>query len=290
LLAAIRKGATSRVLAEFERLADKEPQAFTKIWDAFGAVLKEGIYEDFERRDELLKLARFKTTASADEWRSLKDYVAALKPNQTAIYYIAGDDIARLKASPHLEGFRARGVEVLLLPDPVDTFWVMSGIGFDGKPFKSVTQGAADLTLIPRLDAAQAATPAAAPAVADFLVFVKTTLGDAVAEVRVSDRLTDSAVCLVAPDTGPDRALERILAGAGRLSSASKPILEVNSQHELVAALAALGDADRSFKEDAAHLLFDEARLRDGERPADAKAFSDRLARVLGRGLRQSQA
>jgi len=290
LLAAIRKGATSRVLAEFERLADKEPQAFTKIWDAFGAVLKEGIYEDFERRDELLKLARFKTTASADEWRSLKDYVAALKPNQTAIYYIAGDDIARLKASPHLEGFRARGVEVLLLPDPVDTFWVMSGIGFDGKPFKSVTQGAADLTLIPRLDAAQAATPAAAPAVADFLVFVKTTLGDAVAEVRASDRLTDSAVCLVAPDTGPDRALERILAGAGRLSSASKPILEVNSQHELVAALAALGDADRSFKEDAAHLLFDEARLRDGERPADAKAFSDRLARVLGRGLRQSQA
>ena len=290
LLAAIRKGATSRVLAEFERLADKEPQAFTKIWDAFGAVLKEGIYEDFERRDALLKLARFKTTASADEWRSLKDYVAALKPNQTAIYYIAGDDIARLKASPHLEGFRARGVEVLLLPDPVDTFWVMSGIGFDGKPFKSVTQGAADLTLIPRLDAAQAATPAAAPAVADFLVFVKTTLGDAVAEVRASDRLTDSAVCLVAPDTGPDRALERILAGAGRLSSASKPILEVNSQHELVAALAALGDADRSFKEDAAHLLFDEARLRDGERPADAKAFSDRLARVLGRGLRQSQA
>ncbi len=290
LLAAIRKGATSRVLAEFERLADKEPQTFAKIWDTFGAVVKEGIYEDFERRDALLKLARFKTTASGDEWRSLKDYVAALKPNQTAIYYIAGDDIARLKASPHLEGFRARGVEVLLLPDPVDTFWVMSGLGFDGKPFKSVTQGAADLTLIPRLDAAQAPPPLAAPGVADFLAFVKTTLGDAVAEVRASDRLTDSAVCLVAPDTGPDRALERILAGAGRLPSASKPILEVNPQHELVTALAALGDADRHFKEDAAHLLFDEARLRDGERPADAKAFSDRLARVLGRGLRQPQA
>jgi molecular chaperone HtpG len=97
-------------------------------------------------------------------------------------------------------------------------------------------------------------------------------------------------VCLVAPDTGPDRALERILAGAGRLPSASKPILEVNPQHELVAALAALGEADRGFKEDAAQLLFDEARLRDGERPVDAKAFSDRLARVLGRGLRQTQA
>ncbi len=113
-------------------------------------MLKEGIYEDFERRDALLKLARFKTTASGDEWRSLKDYVAALKTNQTAIYYLAGDEIARLKSSPHLEGFRARGIEVLLLPDPVDTFWVMPGVGFDGKPFKSVTQGAADLALIPR--------------------------------------------------------------------------------------------------------------------------------------------
>jgi molecular chaperone HtpG len=290
LLAAIRKGATSRVLAEFERLADKEPQSFAKIWDTFGAVVKEGIYEDFERRDALLKLARFKTTASADEWRSLKDYVAALKLNQTAIYYIAGDDIARLKASPHLEGFRARGVEVLLLPDPVDTFWVMSGLGFDGKPFKSVTQGAADLALIPLLDTAKEQSAEIAEAVKQFMVFLQGTLGDAVTQVRASDRLTDSAVCLVAPDSGPDRALERILAGAGRLSSASKPILEVNPRHELITALAGLGEGDRDFKEDAAHLLFDEARLRDGERPGDAKAFSDRLARVLGRGLRQPQA
>ncbi len=289
LLAAIKKGVTSRVLAEFERLADKEPETFAKIWDTFGAVLKEGIYEDFERRDTLLKLARFKTTASPDAWRSLKDYIAALKPNQTAIYYLAGDDIARLKASPHLEGFRARGVEVLLLPDPVDTFWVMPGVGFDGKPFKSVTQGAADLALIPRLDAARAVAPDVAPSVTDFLGFVKTTLGDAVADVRASDRLTDSAVCLVAPNSGPDRALERIFAGAGRVSAASKPILEVNPQHELIGALAALADSERGFKEDAAHLLFDEARLRDGDRLADAKAFSDRLARVLGRGLRQNR-
>ncbi len=289
LLAAIRKGVTGRVLAELERLADKEPAEFAKIWNTFGAVLKEGIYEDFERRDALLKLGRFKTTAS-DDWRSLKDYVAALKPNQTAIYYLAGDDIARLKSSPQLEGFRARGVEVLLLPDPVDTFWVAPGLGFDGKPFKSVTQGGTDLALIPPLDAAAAPPPQVAQGVTDFLAFVKSTLGDAVAEVRASDRLTDSAVCLVAPDSGPDRALERLLAGAGRLPSASKPILEVNPQHELVVALAALGEGDRGFKEDAAHLLFDEARLRDGERPADARLFSDRLGRVLSRGLHKDQA
>jgi len=291
LLAAIKKGTTSRVISELERLADKEPQAYAKIWETFGAVLKEGIYEDFERRDALLALARFKTTATAgsasdSSWRSLKDYVAALKTNQTAIYYLAGDDLERLKSSPHLEGFRARGIEVLLLPDPVDSFWVMPGVGFDGKPFKSVTQGAADLALIPRLDAAQETAPAVDEAVTAFLAFVKSALGEAVADVRASDRLTDSAVCLVAPDSGPDRALERLLAGAGRLNSASKPILEVNPRNELVVALAALGEDQRSFKEDAAHLLFDEARVLDGERPADARQFSDRLGRVLGRGLR----
>ena len=285
LLAAIKKGVTSRMFSELERLADKDPQGFARIWDVFGAVIKEGIYEDFERHDALLKLARFKTTAS-DAWRSLREYAASLRPNQTAVYYIAGDDLTRLKSSPHLEGFRARGIEVLLLTDPVDTFWVVPSAGFDGKPFKSVTQGAADLALISYLDAAQTAAPATSEPVKEFLAFLKRTLGEAVAEVRASDRLTDSAVCLVAPDKGPDRALERLLAGAGRLTSASKPVLEVNPQHELIAALAALGEADRTFKEDAAHLLFEEARLLDGDRPADARSFSDRLARVLKRGVR----
>jgi molecular chaperone HtpG len=290
LLAAIRKGVTGRVLTELERLADKEPDTFAKIWDTFGAVLKEGIYEDFERRDALLALSRFKTTASGGKWRTLKDYAADMKTNQTAIYYLAGDDMARLESSPHLEGFRARGIEVLLLSDPVDSFWVMSGLDFGGKPFKSVTQGAADLALIPLTDTKAAAPLEVAEAVKSFLAFVKTTLGDAVADVRASDRLTDSAVCLVAPDSGPDRALERILAGAGKLGSASKPIFEVNPRHETIAALAALGDGDHAFKEDAVYLLFDEARVLDGERPSDAKLFSGRLGRVLERGLKKTGA
>ena len=210
-------------------------------------MLKEGIYEDFERRDALLKLARFKSTASGDEWRSLRDYVAALKPNQAAIYYLAGDDIARLQSSPHLEGFRARGIEVLLLPDPVDSFWVMPGVAFEGKPFKSVTQGAADLASIPLTDTGKAQS-AIEETVKQFLAFVKITLGDEVAEVRASERLTDSAVCLVASESGPDRALEQILAGAGRLRSASKPILEVNPHHRLVVALAALGGDERGVQ------------------------------------------
>ena len=161
----------------------------------------------------------------------------------------------------------------------------MPGVSFDGKPFKSVTQGAADLASIARTDAKDETQAEAAPAVKIFVAFVKSTLGDAVSDVRVSDRLTDSAVCLVAPDSGPDRALEKILASAGRLPTAGKPILEVNPRHALVTALAALGENERAFKEDAAHLLFDEARVLDGERPADARSFSDRLARVLERGL-----
>src|SRR6516162_597300 len=285
LLAAIRKGATSRVLAELERLADKEPDNYKKIWDLFGVVLKEGVYEDFERRDALLALARFKTTAGGEAWRSLKEYVGALKPNQTAIYYLAGDDIERLKSSPHLEGFRARGIEVLLLSDPVDSFWVMSAGSFDGKPLKSVTQGAADLASIPLLDAKDEPAPELADAIKQFLVFIKTTLGDAVAEVRASERLTDSAVCLVASDVGPDRALERMLAGAGRLSSASKPILEVNPRHQLVVALAGLSGEQTRLKEDAVHLLLDEARVLEGDRPADPRSFSERLARVLEKSV-----
>jgi molecular chaperone HtpG len=284
ILEAIRKGLTGRVLGDLEKLADKEPEAYVKIWDAFSAVLKEGLYEDFERRDTLLSLARFKTTASPTGWRSLKDYVAGLKENQTAIYYLAGDDQARLESSPHLEGFRARGIEVLLLTDPVDSFWVTMSPSFDGKPLKSVTQGAADLALIPRSDDKEDPKPESDAGAGAFVAFVKTTLGDAVSDVRVSDRLTESAVCLVAPATGPDRQLEKLLAGSGRLGPAAKPILEINPRHALVAALAGLGD-DESLKADAAHLLFDQARVLDGEPPADPKAFADRLARVIRSGL-----
>jgi molecular chaperone HtpG len=172
-----------------------------------------------------------------------------------------------------------------LLADPIDSFWVVAGASFDGKPFKSVTQGAADLALIPRLQPKSETPLGTDAAVAGFLAFVKETLGDAVSDVRASDRLIDSVVCLVAPDVGLDRQLEKMLAGAGRLKTAGKPILELNADHDLVRALAALGDDDRAFKQDAAHLLFDEARVLDGERPADARMFCDRLARLMRRSL-----
>jgi molecular chaperone HtpG len=211
--------------------------------------------------------------------------MGSLRPNQTAIYYITGSDLARLEASPQLEGFRARGIEVLLLPDQVDSFWVTAPLDFEGKPFRSVTQGAADLGSVPLVETKADQTTEAPEAVTRLIAAVRATLGEAVSDVRASERLTESAVCLVAPESGLDRQLERLLAGAGRQGSPSKPVLEINPRHELVTALAGLGESDQTLLDDAAHLLLDEARILDGELPADPKGFSQRLARVMRRGL-----
>ena len=282
ILAAIKKGFANRVLGELEKLATSDAAAYEKIWDTFGAVIKEGLYEDFERREQLLKLSRFRSTASADQWRSLESYTSDLKPNQTAVYYITGSDLERLKNSPQLEGFRARGIEVLLLPDQVDSFWVTAGIDFQGKPFKSVTQGAADLKLIPLLEG-NAPSAEVDAKIAAFIAFAKSVLGDAVSDVRASERLTESAVCIVAPESGMDRQLEKLLANAGRGVAASKPVLEINPAHELIRKLAELGETEIALREDAAQLLLDEALVADGERPRDAKAFAARLGRVITR-------
>ncbi|WDF74041.1 molecular chaperone HtpG [Novosphingobium sp. KACC 22771] len=282
ILTTIQKGLTGKVLGELEKTAKNDPAAYAKLWDTFGAVLKEGLYEDFERRESLLRLARFKTTTSGGEWRSLEDYVAGMKENQTAIYYATGSDIDRIAASPQLEGFRARGVEVLLLPDSVDSFWVRGGIDMDGKPFKSVTQGAADLSLIPLPEGTEAPKAEASDEVSSFLAFIKETLGDAVSDVRASDRLTDSAVCLVASESGLDRQLEKLLANAGQAPAGSKPVLEVNPAHPQIERLAALPAQDE-LRADAAHLLLDEARIVDGEQPLDPRAFAQRLGRLMAR-------
>ncbi len=284
ILAAIQKGVANRLLSELDRLAGADDAAYGKVWDNFGAVLKEGLYEDYARRATLLGLARFRTTASTTDWRSLKDYVAELKESQDAVYYATGSDLDRLASSPQIEGFRARGIEVLLLTDQVDSFWVTSGLDYEGKPFKSVTQGLSDLGQIPLLEG-EAPAAAASEEVQAFIGFVKTVLGDAVADVRASDRLTESAVCLVAPEYGMDRQMERLLASAGRLGAQAKPILELNPRHDLIARLSGFGEVDRSLREDAARLLFDEAMIADGEQPVDPRGFSARLARVIGRAI-----
>lgn len=279
VLSAIRKGVTGRVLSAIEKLPESGNDAYAKLWDLFGAILKEGIYEDFERRAQLLKIARFKTTASAQELRSLDDYVKDMKEGQADIYYITGPNPEQLKASPQLEGFKAKGIEVLLLTDAVDSFWTSNIDGYDGKPFKSVTQGLADLDKMTGADGADAPKAEVSEAVSSLIDFMKETLKDQVADVRISSRLTESAVCLVASDQGPDRQLEKILQSAGRLKTASRPVLEVNAESSLIQIAANLDDGPS--REDAVWLLLDEALVLDGDRPANPRAFAERLARLF---------
>ena len=219
------------MIGELESTADKDAETYAKIWNAFGPVLKEGLYEDQERRGQLLALARFATTAGEGGLRSLKQYVADLKPNQTEIYYLVGESAERVKSNPKLEAARARGIEVLLLTDPIDAFWTMMPQEFEGKPLKSLSQGDVDFALVPLLDQA-AEQKAASDEDATVIKAVKDALADKVSEVRASQRLTESAACLVASAQGRDRELERLLARQNR-GSGAKPILELNMGHDL---------------------------------------------------------
>jgi molecular chaperone HtpG len=285
IIASIGKGIATRILQEIGKLAESDPEKFASIWENFGAVLKEGLHEDPQRRDAIFEIARFASTTVAEKKRTLKDYVANLRPNQTAIYYITGDDLKRLAASPQLEGFRARGVEVLLLDDPVDAFWVTSAIGFDGKPFKSATQGEADIGAIPLAEGAENLDEAdKTPEMAKFAVTIKEILDGHVEDVRLSTRLRESASCLVAPDFGLDRQLSRLLSGRDGGAPIVKPVLEINPRHAVVAALAKKAEiAERKDTEDGCFMLLDLARIADGEQPVDASAFARRLCALLAK-------
>jgi molecular chaperone HtpG len=274
----IRKAVTGRVVSELETLAEKQGENFGKIWDAFGSVIKEGIYEDFERREKLLALSRFATTSG--EKRTLKQYVADMKPNQTEIYFLVGDSIERLKSNPKLESAAARGIEVLLLTDPVDAFWTSAPLDFEGKPLKSLSQGDVDFSLVPLLDEHKKDETRSDADEAMIIAVIKSNLGDRVSDVRTSQRLTSSASCLIAGSHGPDRELERLLAQANRIVG-TKPILEINIHHPLVASLPKAGEAaaDLSF------LLLEQAQILDGELPEDPSAFANRLNRLVAKGL-----
>jgi molecular chaperone HtpG len=279
-LVQIRKAVTGRVISELEALAEKEPDNFSKIWDAFGAVIKEGIYEDFERREKLLALSRFSSTAG--DKRTLKQYLADFKPNQTEIYFLAGDSIERLKSNPRLEAAAARGIEVLLLTDPVDAFWTSARLEFEGKPLKSLSQGDLNFDLIPPLEENKdKAEPAADEAAT--IAIIKASLGERVTDVKASTRLTTSASCLVAGSHGPDRELERLLSQQNR-GMRTKPILEINLRHPLVSAIANKG-GDKAIADDLSLLLLEQAQILDGELPEDPAAFAARLNRLVLQGI-----
>ena len=282
-VAAIRKAVSNRVLQELKKLGETDSATFTKVWDAFGPVIKEGLYEDWERRDALFDVARFKSTKRDNI--TLKDYITGLKEKQTAIYYLTGEDSAKASVSPQLEGYKSRDIEVLLLTDPVDSFWVRTAMGFEGKTFKSISQGAGDLEEIKATDEKKD-EPKDTPEFASLIVAFKTALGPRVSDVRVSKRLTDSACCIV-NDGQMDRTLEKLLSRQKDSGvSVSAPVLEINPSHGLIKALtASLKSKGTSAVEDAAHLLLDQATMLEGEVVADPSAFAKRLDAMMAKAF-----
>lgn len=280
VLARIRRAVTGRVLSELKTRA-KEAEDYAGFWENFGTILKEGLWEDNEHRKDLAPLLRFRSSA-VEGWTSLTDYVSRMKEGQEAIYVLAGDSPEALAKSPQLEGFRARGVEVLLLSDQIDAFWPERLERFEEKPIRSITQGTLDLSKL----AASDGTSEEAADVARLLALLKDALKDQVSEVRATDRLVDSAVVLAAPEGGPDLHQQRLLQRAGRsFGFAMPPVLEINPRHPLIRSLAAKAETDADMA-DSAGILLDLARVQDGDSPRDPAGFARRVAEAIAAGLR----
>jgi len=273
VLARIRKALIGRVLSDLKNRA-KDAEDYGKFWDNFGAMLKEGVWEDAEHRADIAPLLRFRSSAQ-DGWSSLPDYLSRMQAGQDTIYYLAGDNGEALRASPQLEGFRAKGIEVLLLADPIDAFWPERLDSFEGKSIKSITQASADLH-----------QPADLPDISPLLAALRNALGDGVSDVRATGRLTDSAVVLAAGDKGPDLQMQRLLRRAGRAMLPAAPVLEVNPRHSLIEALVGKVN-DESLIAEAAETLLDLARVQEGDLPRNPAQFARHITSLLGSSLGQ---
>ena len=272
VLARIRKAVTNRMITELKNKA-KNAEEYAKFWENFGAVVKEGVWDDNEHRADIAPLLRFRSSTQ-DGLVSFADYVSRMKEGQESIYYLSGDNAESLAKSAQLEGFRARGVEVLLLEDPIDAFWPERLGEFDGRKIISVTQGAADLSKI------DAPAPEGEVVETEALIeALKTALGEAVSDVRTTDRLVESAVVLAA-SAGPDLQMQRLLRRAGRDNFSLPPVLELNPRHRLIAHLATELTAGRSIDAQA-QLMLDLARLQDGELPRDPASFARQVEAAL---------
>ena len=272
---AIRKGCVNRILGLVEDLAANQSEKFATFWKEFGRVLKEGVGEDFNNRERIAKLLRFSSTHEDSEVQtvSLEDYVARMKDGQDKIYYVTADTHAAAKSSPHLEIFRTKGIEVLLLSDRVDE-WVVSNLSeFGGKQLVSVAKGALDLGHLG--DEEKQARDKEASEHKELTERIKKTLGDKVKDVRVTLRLTESPACLVADEHAMSMNLERMLKAAGQQVPSSTPILEINTRHPILQRLE--NESDDGRFADWSTILFDQATLADGGTLEDPSSFVKRL-------------
>ena len=289
VIAKIRSSVAKRVLSDLDKLAKDDALTFATFWGQFGAVLKEGLYDAYEHRDDLFQVARFYSTHKDGELTSLADYVSRMKDGQDAIYYISGENLETLKNSPQIEGFKARGLEVLFFTDTIDDFWLQSVPEFKNKPFKSVTKGNIDLSKYGAAnDDKKESKDAPSGKISERLMaIIKEELQEEIGDVRITNRLTDSPVCLVAGEDEVDLRMERVLRLHQKYEAPSKRVLEINPGHPLIIRLSAMADANTNGNtlSDAAHLLLDQARIIQGEPVPDPASFARRMASFMERGL-----
>jgi molecular chaperone HtpG len=274
----IRAGCTRKILDLLQNLSTNDKEKYATFWREFGAVLKEGVGEDFANKDRIAAFARFASTHSgtADQNVSLADYVSRMKEGQERIYYVTADSYNAARSSPHLEVFRRKGIEVLLMSDRVDEWFTSHVTEFDGKPLASVARGGLDLGKLED-EAEQKAGEAEAGEAKEVVEKIRKSLGERIKDVRVTRRLTDSPACLVADEHDVSANLARMLKAAGQRPPPSKPILEINAKHPVVTRLK---DEVRHF-DDWANVLFDQAVLAEGGQLDDPATFVKRVNQLM---------
>jgi molecular chaperone HtpG len=292
VLAKIRTHITKKILGDLIKLSKDDEAKYMTFWGQFGAVLKEGLYDAVTHRDDIFTLCRFASTRAqtGEKMVSLDDYIENMVDGQKEIYYITGENANALRNSPQVEGFKSRGIEVLCFTDTIDDFWLQQVDAYKGYTFKSVTKGDIDLdtlgdsTPTPDADTDEQGDLDTNLKHVKLIDEIGKILGAEVDGVRISKRLTDSPVCLVAPEGGVDMHMERVLKLQQNYDSQTKPVLEVNKDHPLIQKIADIDVDSDSFK-DAAYLLLDQARIIQGQPVSDPAAFARRMAQMMERGL-----
>ena len=289
-VAKISKSLVGKILRELKKIADKDKAKYTQFWNEFGQVLKEGLYEDLERKDTLLELARFSNNEN-DDLISLEDYVNAMDKNQKDIYYIAADTKSQALSSPHLEGFKSKGIKVLVMADPIDQFWLSMAGQFKEKNFVSITQGEIDLDNIKsdKKDPKNKDTKKddVDKKFTNLIAHLKASLGQNVKDIRLTSKLTDSPACLVADKGDMDVAMENLMKQRDPNYQGAPRILEINPEHALVEKMNKLlsDKKHNNLVDDAGTLLFEQARMMEGKLPSDPTKFAKIMNNFLVKGV-----
>lgn len=283
----MRKRLVKKVIETLDEMREKRPEDYGKFWGEFGRVLKEGLFEDAENRDRLLPLCRFDSTHSAEEKTSLDDYIARMKPGQEKIFFLTGESRVVVENSPHLEAYREKGIEVLILSDPVDEVWTQSVFEYDGKTFESIGKGAAELGEEEGREKAEAELKARQEEVGDLLAALQKALEADIKEVRLTRRLTQSPACLVGETTDMTPQMEQMLKAMNQEVPVNKRILELNPNHEILKKLEAAFAKDRSDPRigEYAQLLHGQALLAEGSAVKDPAKLGRLLADLMVRSL-----